>query len=126
MITLPQSGSPDDALCERLDAALDAERAALLSGKEEDLSHAEREKALLLDGLLGTDRTVMRPADSVAPGRLHVLASKNRLNGQLIAARLAAVQRRREFLDGFTGRACTYGPDGVTHPHSRPTLSSRI
>lgn len=126
MITQPFSGAADEALCGRLDAVLDAERTALLSGNEEDLSRAEREKASLIDALLGSRGPAPQSVRAAAPERLRALAAKNRLNGQLIAVRLGMVHRSLEFLDGFTGRTCVYGPDGVTHPHPRQTLSSRI
>jgi hypothetical protein len=126
LITLPRSLAAEDALLERFDAALDAERSALISGDEERLSRAEREKSLLIDALLGMDGAASQRADPAARARLRGLAAKNRLNGTLIAERLGEVQRRRQFFERIAGRDSVYGPDGVTRPASAPKLSSRI
>ena len=133
MITLPRPIAADDALLERFDAALDAERAALILGDEDRLSRAEREKSSLLDALLGLDGAVPPRAGPVAPesardlqDRLRDIAGKNRLNGLLIAERLGEVQRRRQFFERVAGRDSVYGPDGVTRPASASQLSSRI
>lgn len=101
------------ALLERFDAALDAERAALMAGDEEALARAEREKSSLIDALLGQEQA---SPPSAARQRLRELAAKNRLNGLLIAERLAEVQRRRQFFERLAGRDSVYGPDGVTRP----------
>ncbi|MGQ0509173.1 MAG: hypothetical protein ACT4P9_01045 [Betaproteobacteria bacterium] len=126
MITLPRPGAAEEALFERLNEALDAERSALLLGNEEELSRAEREKASLIDCLLGPDGTASAQARFAAPARLRDLAEKNHLNGLLIAERLGEVRQRRQFLDSLAGRADLYGPDGVTRAYAGATLSSRI
>lgn len=112
MITLPERGPGMEALLDHLELALDAEREALLSGDEDRLARAEREKAALMDRLA-------KMRDDGAPAanaRLRDLAGKNRLNGVLIAERLGDVQRRRQFFEHLAGRASIYGPDGVTRP----------
>lgn len=106
----------DDSLLERFGTALDAERAALMSGDEEQLSRAEREKASLIDTLVTFDRTRAPIAGADALPRLRELADKNRLNGLLIAERLGEVQRRRQFFEHAAGRGSVYGRDGVTRP----------
>ncbi len=132
MITLPRPLAADDALLERCDAALDAERAALISGDEERLARAEREKSSLIDALLGLGKKWKKGPGSIDPSslapfsRLRELAGKNRLNGLLIAERLGEVQRRRQFFERVAGRDSIYGPDGVTRPASAANLSSRI
>jgi len=119
------SGEP--ALLARFGAALDAEREALLSGDEEFLTKATREKSLLVDALMALDRQVSpRRASPAARTRLRQLAEQNRLNALLIAERLGEVQRRRQFFERLSGRVGVYGPDGVTLPASAPRLSARI
>ena len=140
MITLPRPvaakdaprGRVEAALLDRVDAALDAERDALMLGDEDRLARAEREKSSLMDTLaalqektgpgsinagLGSPSNPV--ASSLAPAtnaRLRELADKNRLNGLLIAERLGEVQRRRQFFERVAGRGSVYGPDGVTRP----------
>ena len=135
MITLPRLVAADDALLERVGAALDAERAALILGDEESLSRAEREKSSLIDALLGfetkkgpgsIDSSSLAPFSRDFQDRLRELANKNRLNGLLIAERLGEVQRRRQFFERIAGRDSVYGPDGVTRPACASQLSSRI
>jgi hypothetical protein len=126
LITLPRPVAADDALFERFDAALDAERAALILGDEEHLSRAEREKSSLIDALLGLHGVAPPRTGPAARARLRELAGKNRLNGLLIAERLGEVQRRRQFFERIAGRDSVYGPDGVTRPASAAQFSSRI
>ena len=131
MITLPRVPAADDTLLERVSAALDAERAALILGDEDRLARAEREKASLIDTLVAFDNKKgpgsINPS-SVVPfsrARLRELAGKNRLNGLLIAERLGEVQRRRQFFERIAGRDSVYGPDGITRPASVSNSSSR-
>jgi flagellar biosynthesis/type III secretory pathway chaperone len=144
LITLPRAPAADDTLLERVSAALDAERDALMAGDEDRLSQAEREKASLLEALSRSDEQKKGPgsinsssfnSSSLAPfssfspaarARLRELADKNRLNGLLIAERLGEVQRRRQFFERIAGRDSVYGPDGITRPASVSNLSSRI
>jgi flagellar biosynthesis/type III secretory pathway chaperone len=113
-------------LLERFDAALDAERDALLAGAEERLAQAARAKSLLVDAIIALDWTAPSSAGSAVQARLRVVAEKNRRNGLLIAERLGEVQRRRQFFEHAAGRNGVYGPDGVTVPASAPSLSARI
>jgi hypothetical protein len=135
LITLPRAPAADDTLLERVSAALDAERGALIAGDEERLSAAEREKSLLIDALLkkgpgsinsSSSLTPFSPFPPAARAQLRELADKNRLNGLLIAERLGEVQRRRQFFERIAGRDSVYGPDGITRPASVSNLSSRI
>lgn len=116
MITLPQPPLPDGAQLDRFDAVLDAERAALVIGDEERIAQVEREKAALLDALVGQNRAASPRLDAALRSRLRELADKNRLNGLLIAERLSDVQRRQQFFARIAGRDLVYGPDGVTRP----------
>ncbi|MFY9317748.1 MAG: hypothetical protein WAO95_19590 [Burkholderiales bacterium] len=115
-----------DALLDRIGAALDAERAALLAGDEERLSLAEREKATLLEALSRADEAAPRRPGRSEQARLRELADRNRLNGLLISERLGEVQRRRQFFEHMAGRDSIYGADGVTRPAAPSNLSSRI
>lgn len=126
MITLADRRAADareqDALLERIDGVLDAERAALLAGDEDRLSLAERQKASLLEALSRWDAAPR----GTERARLRELADKNRLNGMLIAERLGEVQRRRQFFERLAGRDSIYGADGVTRPATAAQRSSRI
>lgn len=118
-------GGIDASLLERFEAALDAERAALMLGDEEQLSRAEREKASLIDTLVAFDPTRSPAPGAAARTRLRELAGKNRLNGLLIAERLGEVQRRRQFFERVAGRGDVYGPDGITRPAGASQSTSR-
>ena len=124
MITLPPSAA--SALLERFDAALDAEREALLDGEEQRLAQAASAKSLLVDALIALGPAASGRADPAAQARLREIAAKNRRNGLIIAERLGEVQRRRQFFERIAGRDSVYGPDGVTLPVSVRTLSARI
>ena len=151
MITLPRPvaakdaprGRVEDALLDRVDAALDAEREALMLGDEDRLARAEREKSSLMDALVARQEDKKGPGSintglgnasnlatsspaPVANARLRELADKNRLNGLLIAERLGEVQRRRQFFERVAGRGSVYGPDGITRPACASQSTSRI
>lgn len=129
MISLSSPQLPpaaESALLARFDAALDAERDALLSGEEQRLTEAARAKSFLVDALVALEQATPRRDDPAAQARLRGLADKNRLNGLLVAERLGEVQRRRQFFERIAGRESVYGPDGVTLPASAPRLSARI
>ena len=123
--TAPAAAS-QSTLLKRFEAALDAERDALLAGAEERLAQATRTKSLLVDAIIALDQTAALNTGSDAQTQLRALAEKNRLNGLLIAERLGEVQRRRQFFEHAAGRNGVYGPDGVTVPASAPRLSARI
>ena len=126
MITLPRLAAADVALLERFDAALDAEREALLAGDENRLERAEREKSGLINALLALDADAAKRAEPKLQARFGALAEKNRRNGLLIAERLGEVQRRRQFFERIAGRDGVYGRDGVTLAGFSPRLSARI
>ena len=123
MITLPPP--PSSALLERFDAALDAERGALLSGEEQRLAQATRAKAALVEALVAEGRAGSQAGPAIQR-RLRELADKNRINGLLIAERISDVQGRRQFFERIAGRDSVYGRDGVTLPTSTPRWSARI
>lgn len=127
-MTRPPSSAAAErtTLLERFDAALDAERDALLAGADEPLAQAARAKSQLVDAIIALDQAAPRSAGSAMQAHLRGLAEKNRLNGLLIAERLGEVQRRRQFFERAAGREGVYGPDGVTVPASAPRLSARI
>ena len=130
MITLPPLLPPPPASgsswLEGLEAALEAEREALLAGDAERLVRATQDKSMLLESLAAPDAPARRQARGIAPARLRELAARNRRNGLLIAERLGEVQRRRQFFEQMAGRSGVYGPDGVTLPAAAPRLSARI
>lgn len=105
----------------KLDALLDAERAALLEGRLENVGSMLEEKSRLIAALDG-------PGDRE---ELDQLSGKVRRNQQLLEGSLEGVRRvteRLEALRRVRDRFDTYGPDGkrrVVNGEQRSSVEKR-